>query len=77
MTLQTRVPPSTEHQLLLKMNSEVDTYAVCLGHVYIAVCVIIHLLVNTTDRLVAENFILIVAKLLIDATKIYWRIKVI
>ncbi len=37
------------------------TYAVCLNHVYIAVCVIIHLLVDTTDSLVAEKGVLILA----------------
>lgn len=42
-------------------NFKAGTYAVCLCHVYIAVCVIIHLLVDTTDSLVAENGILVLA----------------
>lgn len=47
-----------------------STYAVCLGHIYIAVCVIIHLLVDATDSLEAEENILILAKWLINATQI-------
>lgn len=61
LIVQTRIPPLTEHQLLLMMIFYAGTYAVCLYHVYIAVCVIIHLLVNTTDRLKAENGVVILA----------------
>ena len=56
MTVQTRILPWTEHHLLVHDDFfKASTYAVCLYHVYVAVCVIIHLLVDTTDRLEAEN----------------------
>lgn len=54
-------PPLTEHQLLLLLFFQAGTYAVCLNHVHIAVCVIIHLLVDVTDSLIAENGHLVLA----------------
>lgn len=53
--------PSPPIQQTIIDDFSAGTYAVCLHHVYIAVCVIVHLLVDTTDGLVAENGVLILA----------------
>lgn len=38
-----------------------STHPICLNHIHISICIIIHLLVNTTDGFKAENGILILA----------------
>lgn len=66
---------STEHRLLGR-TAWAGTHAVCLRHVHVAVGVVVHLLVDATDRLVAEDPIFILAQWRINATKLWWKNRV-
>lgn len=54
-----------------------STHPICLNHIHVSVCIIIHLLVNTTDGFKTEIGILILAEQLIDAAEVWQKNRVV